>query len=351
MEHVLLSVIGDETVSVDGARLDDQLLVADADLERATGWTLKPQGLCRADTCVPVRDPAALGTDGWIDLAAFAAAVRRPYAAEPTLGLAAIGAPASERAASMASLKAPDITLPTVAGGTASVRDLTGRKRLVVSFASWCGCRHDLPAWQALHEKWEDQGFSVVAVAVDQAPEDVQQFVDEAHATFPVLVDADHKFVDAYGIVNVPTVVWVDEHDRIVQPNRPAFGDDVFIDFHGVPSGPHLEALERWVVDGEEPFVDDAAVREAQVLPDDDAQLARTEFRLGLELHRQGHEDAAVRHFEVAGRLAPWDFTIRRAAMPLQGQDPFGEPFFELYEEWAKVGRPYYTAPTEPTDA
>lgn len=348
MEHVLLTVVADGEVAVDGRRDGDRLLVAETDLPATTGWTLKPQGLCRDEICVPVRDRSALGPDGWLDVAAVAGAVGHPVAVEAAEAMVAVGAPAAERAAALRSLDAPDVRLPTVAGGEASVRDLTGRKRLVVSFASWCGCRHDLPTWQELHERWEDQGFSVVAVAVDQRPEDVQPFIDEAGATFPVLLDADHTFVDAYGIVNVPTVVWVDEHDRIVQPNTAAFGDDQFIDFHGVPSAPHLEALERWVVGGEAPFAGEAEVREAQVLPTDDAQLARTEFRLGLALHRAGSHEAAARHFAVAGELAPWDFTIRRAAMPLQGQDPFGEPFFELYEEWEKVGRPYYAEPSPP---
>lgn len=353
MEHVLLRVIGgpSDEAELDGRRDGERLLVAEADLADATGWALKPQGLCRAEACVPVRDRAALGPDGWIDLVALAGAIGHPVAVEPALGAVAIGEPASARGESLASLDAPDITLPTVGGGSTSVREHTGKKRLVVSFSSWCGCRYDLPVWQQLHEKWEDKGFSVIAVAVDENPEVVQPWVEEAAATFPVMVDTDHRFVDAYGIRNVPTVVWIDEDDRIVQPNTAAFGDDQFIDFHGVPAGPHLEALERWVVDGEAPFADDSAVRAAQALPTEADQQARTEFRLALALHRRGETEAAERHFVVAGELAPWDFTIRRGSMPLRGQDPFGEPFFELYAEWEKVGRPYYTDPEPAPDA
>ncbi len=82
-----------------------------------------------------------------------------------------------------------------------------------------------------------------MAVAVDESAEAVQPWVDEAKATYPVLIDSDHKFVDAYGIRNVPTVVWIDEDDQIVRPNSPEFGDDKFIDFHGQPS---VHIWRRW---------------------------------------------------------------------------------------------------------
>jgi peroxiredoxin len=347
MERVLIRVIGDDTVEVEGGRESDRVFVPQSQLGRATGWELKPQGLCRDDACVPVRNRGALGPDGWVDVAALGAAVGQPVAVEAVAGLAVIGHPAAERAESLSSLKAPDVRLPTIDGSQASVADFHGRKRLVVSFASWCGCRYDLSAWQQLQERYADKNFSVVAVAVDESADAARPWVDEAKATYPVLIDADHKFVDAYGIRNVPTVVWIDEDDRIVRPNSPEFGDDKFIDFHGHPSGPHLEALERWIVDGEKPYESDTAVRADQFMPDDDQQLARAEYRLAVELWRSGEKDLAECHFVRAGELAPYDFTIRRGSMPLRDQDPFGEPFFELYKEWEAVGRPYYTEPVE----
>lgn len=355
MERVLIRVIGDAIVELTGGCDGDRVFVADADVERATGWTIKAlpgdrRGLCRGDMCIPVADRARLGPDGWIDLAALGAAVGRPVAIETTVsrGGAAVvvmGHPAAERAAALRSLRAPDVRLPTVDGSEVGTGDHTGRKRLLVAFASWCGCRYDLAAWQQVHERYADNGFTVVAVAVDESVDVVRPWVDAAGATYPVLIDADHTLVDAYGIRNVPTVVWIDEDDRIVRPNAPEFGDDQFLEFHGQPSGPHRAALHRWIVDGVTPYEDDDAVRADQLMPDEDQQLARAEYRLAVELWRGGDVGLAERHFVRAGELAPHDFTIRRGSMPLRGQDPFGQPFFELYRQWEAAGRPYYTEP------
>ncbi len=80
----------------------------------------------------------------------------------------------------------------------------------------------------------------------------------------------------------------------------------------------------------------------------DDEVLARLHFRVGVEARRHGDDATARRHLERAGELAPMDFTVRRAAMPLLGGDPFGPEFMELFAEWQAAGSPFHgLAPME----
>jgi hypothetical protein len=181
----------------------------------------------------------------------------------------------------------------------------------------------------------------VVAVALDEDPEAVRPYA-EAAPGLTVLIDREHEVAERYGMINVPTVVWIDEDGKVVRSNDAQFSDDQFVEFHGKASGPHLEALRRWVVDGERPG--EGADRTDRLTPSPQVALARVERRLAVHLQRMGLDDAAERHFSRAVELAPLDFPVRRGSMPLRGQDPFGDAFFELYEEWEQLGRPYYRA-------
>jgi len=125
------------SVEVEATVRGDAIRLAPEGLARALGWELKPHGLCRGDTCVPVRDRAALVTDDGIDVAALARLLDRPLAIEAAEGVAVLGASAGDRAARLASLEAPDFTLPDLDGRLHSLHDQRGRKTLLVAWASW----------------------------------------------------------------------------------------------------------------------------------------------------------------------------------------------------------------------
>ena len=159
-----------------------------------------------------------------------------------------------------------------------------------------------------------------------------------------MLLDREHTLSETYAITNVPTVVWIDEDDRIVRPNSPTPGNDMFIEFSGISSEPSKAAIRRWARDGEV----DISPDEARAAVDDlspELEEARLRFRIGAHLAREGDDEGAKRQLSAATELAPEDLTIWRAALPLMGDDPFGQAFFDKWETWLAEGAPYNGLP------
>ncbi len=195
--------------------------------------------------------------------------------------------------------------------------------------------------WQAVYEELGGLGFTPITVALDRGPEDARPWIEAAKPTHPSLIDVRHVVADLYNMVNVPTILWIDEHGRIVRPNDVAFGTDTFKHITGLESAKHLAAVRAWAR-GETTPLPEARARALQPVPTTADQQARAEFGLGRWLHEQGRAAAAERHFLRAGELAPHDFTIRRGTMPMRGIDPMGPQFREMLGAWTKAGNPYY---------
>lgn len=335
----VITVITDDAAAVSGRIDGNRVLIDESELEAATGWVRKPQGFCRGEACVPVAEPGAFGGGTEIDLAVFADIVGCRSVVAPDIGMVALSADANVRRGALEGLVAPEFALPDLDGTVHRLSDTAGTKRLVVAFASWCGCRYDLPGWQALSDELSDPGLIVLAVALDDEPEVVRPFT--TGLTMTVLLDRQHLLSELYAVSNVPTVIWIDESGTIVRPNSLAFGTDTFSDFTGVASGPHLDAVRRWVLHGERPLLPSQAAGAVADLDDEEVD-ARLHFRIGIEARREGNATAAERHLSRASELAPMDFSVRRAAMPLLGEDPFGQDFLDLYEEWRSLGGPFH---------
>jgi hypothetical protein len=196
-----------------------------------------------------------------------------------------------------------------------------------------------------LYQELGSEVFVPITVALDRCADDPRPFIEGAAPEHPSLIDTEHRIAELYHIVNVPTIIWIDEEGRICRPHDQQFGTDTFTQFHHKRSAPYLEMIRRWVRNGEGVIVAGEA-KQLMLPPSDESQAARAERTLAWALHGMGETEAAERHFVRAGELAPLDWTIRRGSMPIRGQDAFGPDFFALAGEGAPV---YPTEAVTPT--
>ena len=113
----------------------DGLCVSPARAEAATGWTLKPEGMCRDEMCVPLKGEARV--DGTVDLAAFWGILGNPVVSDRRGEVWVLGTGAGSRADALADLEAPDFSLPDLAGVEHRLSDLRGKKVFLTTWASW----------------------------------------------------------------------------------------------------------------------------------------------------------------------------------------------------------------------
>jgi hypothetical protein len=131
------TIVTDETRSVPAAADGDRLLIDPASLPDALGWEWKPEGLCRGDVCVPVRDRERLLLNGELDIAAVAGALGRAVVVDAPAGIAAIALPKEGRRQALEDREAPAFTLADLDGREHGLEEWRGTKKLLVAFASW----------------------------------------------------------------------------------------------------------------------------------------------------------------------------------------------------------------------
>ncbi len=119
---------------------------------------------------------------------------------------------------------APDFTLKTLAGDTASLSSFQGRPVFLNFWATWCKpCRAEMEEIASAYRAHADAGLQVLAIDLtdqERRMKDVRTFVDEFHMPFPVLLDEKGKVRKRYALRGVPTSVFIDARGvvRLVNP-------------------------------------------------------------------------------------------------------------------------------------
>ena len=113
---------------------------------------------------------------------------------------------------------APDFALPDLSGNRMHLADLRGKVVLLNFWGTFCGpCRKEMPALEHLHASLKNEGFTVLAVSIDQSEDTVRSFLEKSSSSFPVLLDSDKKvFRGPYATFALPLTYLIDKRGTIV---------------------------------------------------------------------------------------------------------------------------------------
>jgi len=117
----------------------DGLWIPIVDLEKVSGWQLKPEGVCKGEICMPMppgREEEFV-QNGEFNLAALAGMLGETVVHSEDLSVWVILESNSQAGGPTQSLEAPDFALPDLEGRIYRLSDYRGNKVFLVAWASW----------------------------------------------------------------------------------------------------------------------------------------------------------------------------------------------------------------------
>lgn len=124
--------------------------------------------------------------------------------------------------------KAPDVVGVDLQGSPVSLHSIKGKVILVNFWATWCApCMAELPALEALYQRLKGQGFQIVGIAVDDAPANIKDAVNQYHISYPIIIDEDAKSKRRFEIKGLPESFVLDSQHKVLIVNDPSDGDPV----------------------------------------------------------------------------------------------------------------------------
>jgi hypothetical protein len=135
----MVTVLTETSTTNTQAQSGSMLWMTTDEVTNATGWVLKPEGLCKDDVCVPV--PAGrqdeFVRDGKVNLSEFWAHMGKVATSTDSGDVWFLGEGAQARNDALLSLQAPDFTLPDFSGKLHSLSDFRRKRVLLITWASW----------------------------------------------------------------------------------------------------------------------------------------------------------------------------------------------------------------------
>ncbi len=135
----MVTILNENNVTEVQGEAGSVLWVSQDEMTAATGWTLKPEGFCKDEVCVPVpaNKSEKLIVDEKVNLSEVWQLMGKPAAPSRDGSVWSLGEAANDRNDAMLSLEAPDFSLPDFKGKVHSLTDFRRKRVLLITWASW----------------------------------------------------------------------------------------------------------------------------------------------------------------------------------------------------------------------
>ena len=116
------------------------------------------------------------------------------------------------------SLQAANFVLDELAGTEFDLAESRGTFVLLNFWTTWCPpCVEEMPAMRVLHDELADDGFTVVAVDIEEERDTVQAFIDETGGyPYPIVLDRNGTVAADYAVRGLPTTYFIGPAGRIL---------------------------------------------------------------------------------------------------------------------------------------
>lgn len=116
--------------------------------------------------------------------------------------------------------KAPDFTVLDADGNTVKLSDMFGKPIVLNFWASWClACKSEMPEFDKVYKETGDDVTFMMIDLVDgqqETKEKGEQYIKKQDFSFPVYFDIKQDAADTYGIVSLPTTIFIDKDGYII---------------------------------------------------------------------------------------------------------------------------------------
>ena len=135
---------------------------------------------------------------------------------------------------------APDFELDLLSGEHFRLSDHRGKTVVLDFFATWCGpCLQTIPHVAQLHHDSAGSGLKVVAVNLEETPQQIQALLKRLKLEIPVALDRDGAIAARYGVNAIPQTIIIDHDGKVVRHfigGGTHFAKDLVDAVHGVTS-------------------------------------------------------------------------------------------------------------------